>query len=152
MTEEERIELELAEQARLNSGDWDSVAPGKAQDFGASFRRLIGLLAPHKWAFTVVSLLGAIGVVLSVIAPKVLAEATNIIFEGFISLQLPAGVTQAQVVEGLRAGGQQDLANIVEAATLTPGEGIDFVRLSQVVIIVLMLYVGASLLSWIQGY
>ena len=152
LTEEERIELELAEQARLNSGDWDSVAPGKAQDFGASFRRLIGLLAPHKWAFTVASLLGAIGVVLAVIAPKVLAEATNIIFEGFISLQLPAGVTQAQVVEGLRADGQQDLANIVEAATLTPGEGIDFVRLSQVVIIVLMLYVGASLLSWIQGY
>lgn len=152
LTEEERIELELAEQARLNSGDWDSVAPGKAQDFGASFRRLIGLLAPHKWAFTVASLLGAIGVVLAVIAPKVLAEATNIIFEGFISLQLPAGVTQAQVVEGLRAEGQQDLANIVEAATLTPGEGIDFVRLSQVVIIVLMLYVGASLLSWIQGY
>jgi ATP-binding cassette, subfamily B, multidrug efflux pump len=152
LTEEERIELELAEQARLNSGDWDSVAPGKAQDFGASFRRLIGLLAPHKWAFMVVSLLGAIGVVLAVIAPKVLAEATNIIFEGFISLQLPAGVTQAQVVEGLRAEGQQDLANIVEAATLTPGEGIDFVRLSQVVIIVLMLYIGASLLSWIQGY
>ncbi|HET8779945.1 MAG TPA: ABC transporter ATP-binding protein, partial [Agromyces sp.] len=152
LTEDERIELELAEQARLNSGDWDSVAPGKAQDFGASFRRLIGLLAPHKWAFMVVSLLGAIGVVLAVIAPKVLAEATNIIFEGFISLQLPAGVTQAQVVEGLRAQGQQDLANIVEAATLTPGEGIDFVRLSQVVIVVLMLYIGASLLSWIQGY
>ena len=60
---------------------------------------------------------------LTVIAPKVLAEATNIIFEGYISLQLPAGVTQAQVVEGLRASGQQDLANIVEAATLTPGRG-----------------------------
>ena len=113
---------------------------------------MLGLLAPWKWSFLFVSLLGAIGVVLTVIAPKVLAEATNIIFEGYISLQLPAGVTQAQVVEGLRASGQQDLANIVEAATLTPGEGIDFVRLSQVVIIVLMLYVVASVLSWIQGY
>lgn len=28
LTEEERLELELAEQARLASGDWDSVAPG----------------------------------------------------------------------------------------------------------------------------
>ena len=46
LTEEERAELELAEQARLNSGDWDSVAPGKASDFGRSFRRLIGLLRP----------------------------------------------------------------------------------------------------------
>ena len=116
MTEEERIEAELAEQARVNSGDWDSVKPGKAQDFGASFRRLLGLLAPWKWSFAFVSLLGAIGVVLTVIAPKVLAEATNIIFEGFISAQLPAGVTQAQVVEGLRAQGQQDLANMVGAS------------------------------------
>jgi ATP-binding cassette subfamily B multidrug efflux pump len=152
MTEEERIEHELAEEARINSGSWDSVAPGKAQDFGASFRRMLGLLAPHKWAFGFASLLGAIGVVLAVIAPKVLAEATNIIFEGWISLQLPAGVTQEQVVEQLRASGQDDLANIVGAATLTPGEGIDFVALSQVVIIVLMLYIGASLLSWVQGY
>ena len=31
LTEEERLELELAEQARQNSGDWDSVAPGKAR-------------------------------------------------------------------------------------------------------------------------
>jgi ATP-binding cassette, subfamily B, multidrug efflux pump len=152
MTEEERIEHELAEEARINSGSWDSVAPGKAQDFGASFRRMLGLLAPHKWAFGFASLLGAIGVVLAVIAPKVLAEATNIIFAGLISLQLPAGVTQEQVVAGLRAEGQQDLANIVEAATLTPGAGIDFVALSQVVIIVLMLYIAASLLSWVQGY
>ncbi|MGW4929747.1 ABC transporter ATP-binding protein [Agromyces sp. NPDC004153] len=152
LTEEERMEAELAEQARLNSGDWDSVKPGKAQDFGKSFRRMLGLLAPWKWSFAFVSLLGAIGVVLTVIAPKVLAEATNIIFEGFISLQLPSGVTQEQVVEQLRATGQDDLANIVGAATLTPGEGIDFVRLSQVIVVVLMLYIVASVLSWIQGY
>ncbi|MBT2517609.1 ABC transporter ATP-binding protein [Streptomyces sp. ISL-90] len=152
MTEEERIEHELAEEARRNSGSWDSVAPGKAQDFGASFRRMLGLLVPWKWSFAFVSLLGAIGVVLTVIAPKVLAEATNIIFEGYISLQLPAGVTQEQVVEQLRASGQEDFANIVAAAKLTPGEGIDFVALSQVVIAVLMLYIVASLLSWVQGY
>ncbi|MDQ0576622.1 ATP-binding cassette subfamily B multidrug efflux pump [Agromyces albus] len=152
MTEEERIEHELAEEARINSGSWDSVAPGKAQDFGASFRRMLRLLAPWKWSFAFVSLLGAIGVVLTVIAPKVLAEATNLIFEGWISLQLPAGVTQEQIVEQLRASGQEDFANIVAAANLTPGEGIDFVALSQIVIAVLMLYIVASLLSWVQGY
>ena len=63
LTEEERAELELAEQARLNSGDWDSVAPGKASNFGPSFRRLIGLLRPYAGAFTFVSVLGALGVV-----------------------------------------------------------------------------------------
>ena len=50
LTEEERLELELAEQARQSSGDWDSVAPGKAANFGKSFGRLIGLLKPHAVA------------------------------------------------------------------------------------------------------
>ncbi|MCU1439127.1 MAG: multidrug transporter ATP-binding protein [Rhodoglobus sp.] len=152
LSEEEQLELELAEQARIASDTWDSVAPGKAADFGKTFRRLIGLLKPHAFAFALVSLLGALGVVLTVIAPKVLGEATNIIFEGFISAQLPPGVTQAQAVEQLRAAGQADLANMVSAMQITPGEGVDFVRLSQVLMFVLGLYIVASVLSWLQGY
>ncbi len=105
LTEEDRAELELAEQARVTSGSWDSVAPGKAANFGASFRRLIGLLRPYAWAFGLVSLAGALGVVLAVLAPKVLGEATNIIFEGVVSKglaeQFPAGTSQEQVVEAL---------------------------------------------------
>ncbi|NYD65553.1 ABC transporter ATP-binding protein [Agromyces atrinae] len=157
LSEEEQLELKLAEQARLSSGDWDSVAPGKAQNFGKSFGRLIGLLRPHALAFTFVSILGALGVVLAVIAPRVLGEATNIIFEGVVSMQLasqfPADATQEQVVEALRAGGQTDIANMVSAMqNFALGSGVDFVRLSQVVIFVLALYIAASILSWLQGY
>lgn len=152
LTEDEQRELELAEKARIASDSWDSVAPGKAANFGASFRRLLGLLRPHAFALTVASVLGAVSVVLTVIAPKVLGEATNIIFEGFVSAQFPAGATQAQVVEQLRSAGQNDLANVVSAMQLTPGEGVDFTRLSRVLIIVLALYFGASILSWLQGY
>ncbi|MFX5785398.1 hypothetical protein ABTE36_23165, partial [Acinetobacter baumannii] len=57
LTEDERAELELAEQARQGSGDWNSVAPGKAAAFGPSFRRLLGLLRPYAWAFAFVSFL-----------------------------------------------------------------------------------------------
>ncbi|KQX08250.1 MULTISPECIES: ABC transporter ATP-binding protein [unclassified Leifsonia] len=149
---EEQLELELAEQARLASGDWDSVKPGKAANFRQSFGRLIGLLKPHRVAFIFVSLLGAIGVLLTVAAPKVLGEATNIIFEGVVSAQLPAGVTQDQVVAGLRAEGQTDQANMIAAMDITPGEGVDFVRLSQVLMFVLALYLVASVLSWVQGF
>lgn len=157
LTEEERAELELAEQARLNSGDWDSVAPGKASDFGRSFRRLIGLLRPYAAAFTFVSVLGALGVVLAVLAPRVLGDATNIIFEGVVSTglaeQFPAGASQAEVVEALRAAGQGDIANIVGAMNnFSVGAGIDFDALRLVVVAVLAIYVGSSLLSWIQGY
>ncbi|MCU1404360.1 MAG: transporter ATP-binding protein [Glaciihabitans sp.] len=153
ISEEEQLELELAEQARLSSGDWDSVKPGKAANFGQSFRRLIGLLKPHAFAFTFVSILGAIGVVLTVSAPKVLGEATNIIFEGVVSSQLPAGVTQAQVVDQLRASGDDAQANVIQAmSSITPGEGVDFTRLSQILMIVLGLYVVAAVLGWLQGY
>ncbi|SIT71239.1 ABC transporter ATP-binding protein [Microbacterium sp. RU33B] len=157
LTEEERLELELAEQARLTSGDWDSVAPGKAANFGKSFARLVGLLKPHAAAFTFVSILGAMGVVLAVIAPKILGEATNIIFEGVISLQLgeqfPAGTSQADVVSALQGGGQTDLANIVGAMNgFAVGAGVDFDRLRVVVLWVMGIYIASSFLNWVQGY
>jgi ATP-binding cassette subfamily B protein len=158
LTAEEQYEAELAEQARLNSGDWDAIAPGKADNFGKSFARMIGLLKPSALWFVFVSILGAIGVVLTVAAPKVLGEATNIIYEGFISKTLgdsgvPAGTSQEQVVEILRSQGQDDFANMVEAFTgFQVGAGIDFERLRWIIIAVLAIYVGAALLSWIQGY
>jgi len=157
LTEEERAELELAEQARLNSGDWDSVAPGKAANFGPSFRRLIGLLRPHAVAFAFVSVLGALGVVLAVLAPRVLGDATNIIFEGVVSkglaAQFPADTSQADVVDALRAAGQNDFANIIGAMnSFQVGAGVDFDALRLVIVAVLAIYVGSSLLSWIQGY
>ncbi|QRY40248.1 ABC transporter ATP-binding protein [Microbacterium hominis] len=157
LSEEEREELELAEQARLNSGSWDSVAPGKAANFGRSFGRMIGLLAPYKWAFAFVSVLGAVGVVLAVIAPKVLGEATNILFEGVVSTslaaQFPAGTSQDQVVDALRAAGQGDIANIVSAMhDFQVGTGVDFERLKWVLVAVLAIYVVSAVLTWLQGY
>jgi len=157
LTEEERAELELAEQARQGSGDWNSVAPGKAAAFGPSFRRLLGLLRPYAWAFTFVSFLGAIGVVLAVLAPRVLGNATNIIFEGVVSKSLaqgfPEGTPKDTVVDALRSAGQGDVANIVAAMdNFQVGAGVDFDALRIVIVTVLAIYVGSSLLSWIQGY
>lgn len=157
MTDEERRDLELAEAARQDSGDWDSVKPGKAANFGQSFSRLIGLLKPHAVAFVFVSILGALGVVLAVIAPKILGEATNLIFTGVASnalaAQFPAGTSQEVVVDALRDAGQSDMANMVAAMNdFTVGAGVDFDALRMVIVAVLAIYVVSSVLSWIQGY
>ena len=158
LTAEEQYEAELAEQARLTSGDFDAVAPGKADNFGKSFARMIGLLKPSALWFVFVSILGALGVVLTVAAPKILGEATNIIYEGFISKSLadsgvPAGLPQGQVVDLLRAQGQDDFANMVAAfSDFQVGAGVDFERLRWIIIAVLSIYIGAALLTWIQGY
>ena len=158
LTAEEQYEAELADAARLDAGGWDAPAPGKADNFGKSFGRMIGLLKPSALWFVFVLILGAIGVVLTVAAPKVLGEATNIIYEGFISKTLgdsgvPAGTSQEQVIELLRSQGQDDFANMVAAFTdFQVGAGIDFERLRWIIVAVLAIYVGAALLTWIQGY
>jgi ATP-binding cassette subfamily B protein len=157
ITEEERLELELAEQARQASGDWDSVAPGKASNFGKSFGRLIGLLRPHAVAFIFVSILGALGVVLAVVAPRVLGDATNVIFEGVVSSslggQFPVGTSQSDVVAALQAAGQDDVANMVAAMpNFSVGTGVDFERLRMVTMAALAIYIASAFLTWIQGY
>ncbi|GAA1541325.1 ATP-binding cassette subfamily B protein [Microbacterium ginsengiterrae] len=158
LTPDEQYEAELAEQARQNSGDWDAVAPGKADNFGKSFGRMIGLLKPSAMWFILVSFFGAIGVVLTVAAPKVLGEATNLIYEGYISKVLadngvPAGTSQDEAVAILRSQGQDDFANMVAAFdSFQVGAGIDFDRLRWVIIAVLAIYVTAAFLSWLQGY
>jgi ATP-binding cassette subfamily B protein len=156
LTEDEKLEIELGEQARLASDSWDGVAPGKATNFGVSFRRMIGLLKPSRVAFIFVTVLGAAGVILAVIAPKVLGEATNLVFQGAIGGALgeffPEGTTNAQAVEALRQGGQGDFANIVEASGAVPGHGVDFTGLSYLLLIVLAMYLVSAMLTWLQGY
>ena len=57
----------------------------KAMNFKASLKRLAGLLGPEKWLVFTVILLGTASVALAVTGPKVLGNATTVIFEGFIS-------------------------------------------------------------------
>jgi len=164
MTDAEREEAEQAEKARQQGGGmFDGPAPGKANQFGPSFKRMIGLLKPSAVWFVLVSIFGALGVVLAVAAPKVLGQATNIIYEGVISKTLgqpngdfpgfPAGTSKSQVVEALRQGGQNQFADMVAAfGNFQVGVGIDFGALRGVITAVLAIYVGSALLSWIQGY
>ncbi|GAA1847468.1 ABC transporter ATP-binding protein [Agromyces salentinus] len=129
----------------------------KAMNFGPSAKRLIGRLRPEAWPVITVTVLAIIGVVFTVLGPKLLGEGTNIIFEGVVSSalgqQLPAGTSQAEAVELLRAGGQDDIANIVSAMNdFSVGAGIDFQALGMVLVGVLVLYLLASLFMWLQGW
>lgn len=124
----------------------------KSLNFGPSARRLVGRLKPERAGMVFVILLGVLSVVLAVLGPKILGEATNIIFEGAISSTIPAGVTQQQVIDQLEASGDQQQADFISGLTLTPGQGIDFDALAMVLGIVLLLYVFSSVFSWLQSY
>ncbi len=146
-------EFELPDDYVPDTDDWSGSQPTrKAKNFWGSAKRLIGLLAPEKMLFGFVTLLVVGSVVLTVIAPKVLGEAMDVIFNGILGAQLPAGVPKAQVIEGLRAQGETQFADMLEGANVVPGQGIDFERLGWLILVVLALYLVASFLMWWQGY
>jgi len=81
--------------------------------------------------------MNAASVVLAVWAPRVMGHAMDVIFSGVISRQLPEGTTAEQAVEGLRAAGHDRFADMAAAMELTPGSGIDFNRLRDLIVTVL---------------
>ena len=125
---------------------------GKAKDFGTAFKKMMGLPSAYKLALVGVAILGIASVTMTIITPKVMARATDIMFSGFISKQIPAGTDTAQVVAGLRAANQDTLANVVEKMDVVPGSGIDLTALWQVLLLMVVLYLGAAVLGWAQGY
>ena len=149
---EQLDDAQLAEyEAKMAGDDYSNKAPRKAKQFWPSAKRLLGLLAPYKIALTFVFLMNAGSVVLAVWAPRVMGHAMDVIFSGVISRQLPEGTTKEQAVEGLRTAGQDRFADMAETMDLNPGQGIDFDRLRDLIIMVLALYLLASLLMWAQG-
>ena len=146
-------DLKLAAEAQASSGDWHAgPPPGKAEAFWPSFKRMVGLLGAHRVSLVVVALAAVGTVVLAVAAPRVLGQATNVIFEGVVSTMLPAGTTKAQAVEMLRARGMDDFASMLSAMDVVPGAGIDYTRLGRILTVVLALYIGSAVLNWLQGW
>ena len=66
-------------------------AAEKSLDFKGSSRRLLRMLRPERALVVVVLALGRVSVALSVIGPKILGHATDLIFAGVVGQQLPAG-------------------------------------------------------------
>jgi ATP-binding cassette, subfamily B, multidrug efflux pump len=128
-----------------------AIPAEKAMNFMPSAKRLLGNLRPERLRLLLVLVLSVISVTFAVIGPRLLGEGTNLIFSGFISKQLPAGTTKEQVLDRLRAEGNDGQADLLSGTPLTPGAGIDFVALANVLRWVLILYVLASVFSWLQA-
>ncbi|AWS47029.1 multidrug ABC transporter ATP-binding protein [Streptosporangium sp. 'caverna'] len=124
----------------------------KSMNFGPSARRLMRRLAPERPKILAVISLGVISVVLSVIGPKILGRATDLIFTGVIGKQLPLGTTKEQAVQAAQASGNDNFAGLLSGMDVIPGHGIDFGALGTILMWVLVLYVAASVFAWMQGY
>jgi ATP-binding cassette subfamily B multidrug efflux pump len=135
-----------------DGGMFGAMPAKKPQHFWPSAKRLMGLLKPEAAGIYVVVGMVIISVILNVIAPKVLGQAMDVIFGGVVGKQLPAGVSKDQFVEGLRAQGQDNFADMVSRMELVPGTGIDFQKLTVLISAVLLMYFVANIFLWLQGY
>ncbi|HEX3508916.1 MAG TPA: ABC transporter ATP-binding protein [Candidatus Dormibacteraeota bacterium] len=124
----------------------------KPMTFWPSVRRLLKRLSPERVRLGAVLVLGVASVAFMVIGPKILGRATDLIFAGAIGRQLPASLTNAQVVAAARAAGNNNIADMLARMNVHPGQGIDFGALGDVLMLALGLYVASSVFSWMQGY
>ena len=124
----------------------------KPRNFRDSFRRLLGRLRPEARLIVFVIVLALVSVSFAVVGPKILGNATNDIFQGLVSKNLPPGVTQEQAVAALRAQGQDQVADMLSSMHLTPGHGVDFGALGQVLLLLAGVYILSSIFSWLQAY
>jgi ATP-binding cassette, subfamily B, multidrug efflux pump len=124
----------------------------RARDLRGTLRRLLARLRPERVRLAVVLILGVTSVGFLVTGPRILGDATNVLFNGIVSKQLPAGVTKQQAVALLRAHGQGQLADMISGMNITPGAGVDLTHLGQVLGLVALVYLAGAAFGWGQTY
>ncbi|MCZ1017379.1 ABC transporter ATP-binding protein [Streptomyces albulus] len=123
----------------------------KSLNFKGSGKRLLAQMRPERGLITVALLLGVLSVALTVVGPKVLGRATDLIMAGIVGRDLPAGLTKEQAADLLRAHGQGGLADLVASMPVAPGPHTDFGAVGMVLLFVALIYVGSSVFGFVQA-
>jgi ATP-binding cassette, subfamily B, multidrug efflux pump len=95
----------------------------KALDFKGSSRRLLRMLSPHRVLVVLALVFAVSAVTLTVLGPRLLGEAINVVFDGF----------EAEHIKHLAH------------------QGIDFHHVAQILLVVVALNVGSAICSLFQG-
>jgi ATP-binding cassette subfamily B protein len=124
----------------------------KPRDSRAVARRMLDRLRPERLLIALVVGFAVVSQAFAVAGPKLLGNATNILFAGVVGQRLPAGTTKEQLVAQLRAAGDTRQADMLAAMDVVPGAGVDFGSLRTALLVVVVAYVFASLFGWAQAY
>ena len=123
----------------------------RSRDFRGSAVRLVKRLTPQRGMTVLVLLLGIGGIAIGVIGPRVLGHATDLLFNGVVGRELPAGLTKQQAIESARARGDDGFADLLSGMDVIPGRGVDFAAVGRTLLLALALYLVAALLVWLQA-
>jgi ATP-binding cassette subfamily B multidrug efflux pump len=123
----------------------------KAQNFGKTLRRFLGELKPERKWIGLVVVVAFFSTAGQVFGPKILATAMDQLMAGLIGKMFPAGMSQEQAVALAREHAPQQ-ASMLASYQFTPGVGVDFGALAQILLALVALYVMASVFSWMAWY
>jgi ATP-binding cassette, subfamily B, fatty acid transporter len=123
----------------------------RSRNFWGSAIRLVKQLAPQRRLSITVIALGITGTAIGVVVPRILGRATDLLFNGVIGRELPAGITKAQAVAAARNHGDKTFADLLSGMNVVPGRGVDFGAVARTLAVALALYLVASLLIWAQA-
>ncbi len=115
-------------------------------DFKESGKRLLSQFKPERATIYVMLCAVFVSVGLSVVGPKILGRATDLVFSGIVGGQFESGTTKAEVLAAMRARGEGGMADMLSGTDFTPGKGIDFGAVGEVLGIALVVFVFAGLL------
>ncbi|GAA2287729.1 multidrug ABC transporter ATP-binding protein [Streptomyces ruber] len=118
----------------------------RSMDFKGSGKRLLAQFRPERTTMLVMLSCAVLSVGLSVLGPWILGRATDLVFAGVIGGRMPADATKDQVLASMRERGEGRVADMLSGTDFTPGEGIDFGAVGNVLLLALCVFAGAGLL------
>jgi len=137
--------------ARQPMGPEVQAPTERSRDFRGTTIRLVKRLTPQWWLTAAVIVLGVAGVALSVIGPRVLGHATDLVFNGVIGRRLPAGITKEQAIAAARGRGDNRFADLLSGMNVKPGIGVDYGAVGRTLLLALSLYLLCAVLVWGQA-
>jgi ATP-binding cassette subfamily B multidrug efflux pump len=124
----------------------------KARNFRKTVRRFIGALAPEKYRILLVLVVAFMSTAGQVFGPKILGQGIDKVMDGIVGKNVgqyfPPGTTHEQAVELLHQM-NSPLADVFASTNAIPGVGIDFGALASILLLLIGLYVAATIFSWI---
>ncbi|MFF5185004.1 ABC transporter ATP-binding protein [Streptomyces sp. NPDC000345] len=118
----------------------------RSLDFKGSGGRLLAQFRPERLTLSLMLACVVMSVGLNVVGPKILGKATDLVFAGIVGRQMPEGASKEQVLDSMRESGDGSVADMLKSTDFTPGKGIDFDQVGEVLLFALGVFLVAGLL------
>jgi ATP-binding cassette subfamily B protein len=173
MSEKEPI-INKPQAARPSRGPMGGGGPigmiEKPKNFKGTIQKLIQYMRPFLVSIIVVFAFAIGSTVFAIMSPKIMGRATNQVVSDFISMKaydqiasslpkgtkIPAGMTGSDILSKMPAAAISKIPNNVldkiKTLDLSHRPSIDYDKIKQIAILLIILYLMSALLSYIQGW